>query len=177
MNTFEHLEEKIQNMKDEKIIKTKKSPLQSVIISVTGILLLLLGIIVVNNETISLLLAFLGTLLAIPGIILFIINMGKNSVDYIYEPTGKRFKKHTVYLDEQDARSMMSCINNDDFNRISQFKKTMDSGHLLECRGTNDGQIFLVQLSQYIPHDYVPASPVAILRNKEAKAMLDWIKS
>lgn len=177
MNTFEYIEEKIQNMHEEKIIKTKKIPLQSIIITLAGIALLILGITVLNNEITSIVLVVFGISLVIPGTVLIIITVGKKSFDYVYEPTGKKLKKYTAYLNEQDAYAMMSCFHNNDFKAINRLKKTMHSGHLLECRGTDDGQIFLVQHFQYIPYDYIPSSAVIILRNNEAKAMLNWIKS
>lgn len=177
MNTFELLENKIQNMKDEKIIQTKKSPLQAIVITLIGIALLILGIVAVNNETVALLLVVAGIALTISGIVMIGINTGKNAFDYVYEPTGKKMKKYKIYLNEHDARTFVSCINTNDYKKINQLKKSMDTKHMLECMGTNDGEIFVFQLSDYVPHSYIPSSPVITLQGNDAKAMLELVKS
>ena len=177
MNTFELLENKIQNMKDEKIIQTKKSPLQAIVITLIGIALLILGIVAVNNETVALLLVVAGIALIISGIVMIAFAMGKNSFDYTYEPTGKKLKTHKIYLNDQDARTFTAYIHANDFKKVNQLKKSMDTGHMLECMGTADGEIFVFQLSQYVPHSYVPSSPVITLRGDDAKAMLELMKS
>jgi membrane-bound ClpP family serine protease len=164
-------------MKDEKIIQTKKSPVQSIIITLVGVALLILGIIVVNNETLAILLVVAGVAIIICGIVMIALAMGKNSFDYIYEPTGKKLKKYKIYLNEQDSRTFISCINANDFKKINKFKKSMDTGHMLECMGTNDGEIFVFQLSEYVPHSYVPSSPVITIHGDEARAMLELVKS
>lgn len=177
MSTFESLEEKIQNMNDEKIIKTKKSPIQAILVTLSGIVLLILGVTVISNDMLTLLLSAIGVAIIILGIVLIILNTGKNAVDYVYEPTGKKMKKYKVYLNEQDTHLMISCINNNDFKKISQLKKNLSTGHMLECLGTDDAQIFIIQLMEYIPHNYVPSSPVIILRGDDANAMLELVKS
>lgn len=177
MSTFELLEEKIQNMSDEKIIKTRKSPILAILITLAGVVLLILGVTAISNETLTLSLSAIGVVVIIFGIILITLNTGKNAVDYVYEPTGKKMKKYKVYLNEQDTHLMVSCINNNDFKKISQLKKNLDTGHRLECLGTDDAQIFITQLMEYVPHSYVPSSPVIILRGDDANAMLKLVKS
>lgn len=176
MNTFELLENKIQNMKDEKIIQTKKSSVQSIIITLVGMALLVLGIIAVSNEILAILLIVTGVALTILGIVMIAVNTGKNAFDYVYEPTGKKMKKHKIYLNEQDAHTFISCINTNDFKKINQLKKSMDTGHMLECMGTNDGEIFIFQLSEYVPHSYVPSSPVITIHGDDARVMLELVK-
>jgi hypothetical protein len=46
----------------------------------------------------------------------------------------------------------------------------------MDIRGTEDGMIFLFQLLEYIPHDFVPSSPVTVLHGKDAKTMFDILK-
>ncbi|MDR0368889.1 MAG: hypothetical protein LBH82_07125 [Bacteroidales bacterium] len=177
MNTFELLDEKIQNMNDEQIIKTKKSPLQPVVIILAAIALLVSGIVAVNNETLAILLVVAGIGTSILGIIMLATNTGKGAFDYVYQPAGKKLKKYRIYLNEQDARIMVSCIGSNDFKKVSQLKKSLDTGHLLHCRATSDASIFLFQLLEYIPHDYVASSPVIVLRGEDARLMLQLVQS
>jgi hypothetical protein len=177
MGNFERIESKIQNMKEEKILIVKSSPLSSIIIMITGIIIVILGITVVHSESLTPLLVIAGGIAAIVGVIYFVMKTGKNAGDYIYEPTGKKLKKYNVYIDPGDARKIISCISNNNFSGIKTIKKTMDSGFLMQIRGTDDGLIFLFQLLEYVPHDFVPSSPVIVLHGEDAQTMLDFVKS
>ena len=95
---------------------------------------------------------------------------------YRYEPTKQRLKKYKIYLDSTDAQKIISCVNSNDFSRIKGMKRVASSGKLLEARGTDDGSIFLIQLSEYIPHNFVFSTPVVILRGNDAKLMLELVK-
>jgi hypothetical protein len=177
MEKFERIEEKIQNMKDEKIIIVKSNPISSMIVIVAGILIAILGVTIVRGESLTPLLIVTGAVIAIIGVIYLIKKTGKDSGDYIYEPTGGKLKKYKIYIDSNNARKVISCITNKDFSGIKTIKKTMDSGCLMEIKGTDDGSIFLFQLLEYIPHDFVPSSPVIVLHGEDAKTMLDFVKS
>ncbi|MDR1182826.1 MAG: hypothetical protein LBL13_12690 [Bacteroidales bacterium] len=177
MENFERIEEKIQNMKDEKIIKVKSSPFGSIIVIIAGILIAILGLTIFKGASLTPLLVVTGAVIIIVGVIYLVMKTSKNSGDYIYEPTGGKLKKYKIYIDTSNARKMISCITNKDFNGVKTIKKTMDSGCLMEIRGTDDGSIFLFQLLEYIPHDFVPSSPVIVLHGEDAKIMLDFVKS
>jgi hypothetical protein len=177
MENLERIENKIQNMKEEQILKVKSNPLGSIGIMILGIIIAILGITVVHSESLSPLLAVAGGATAITGVIYLLMKTGKNAGDYIYESTGKKLKKYNVYIDAHDAKKVISCISNNNFNGLKGIKKTVDSGFLLEMRGTDDGLIFLFQLLEYIPHSFVPSSPVIVLRGEDAKSMLELVKS
>jgi hypothetical protein len=177
MENFERIEEKIRNMKEEKILKVKSNPFASIMVIIAGILIVVLGTTIVRGESLTPLLVVTGVVIAIAGMIYLIKKTGKNSGDYIYEPTGKKLKKYKIYIDSNNARKMISCISNNDFKGIRNMKKTLDSGCLMEIRGTDDGAIFLFQLLEYIPHDFVPSSPIIVLHGEDAEMMLNFVKS
>ncbi len=177
MENFGSIEDKIQQIENEKIIKVKSNPLNAIILLIAGIIAIILGVIIIHNETLKLSVVLLGVVIAIVGLIYLLTKTGKNSFDYVYEPTGKKLKKYKVYLDVNDAKKIFSCINNNNFAGLKNIKKTMDSGHLMDVRGTDDGSVFLFQVLEYIPHDFVPSSPVIVLHGEDAKQMLDFVKS
>jgi len=177
MGNFESIEEKIREMENEQIVKAKANPLSSIILLAGGIIVGILGIAVVNSENGKLLTITLGVVIAIVGLIYVLKNTGKNAGYYIYKPTGKKLKKYKIYLHANDAKKVISAINGNNYSGIAGIKKVMDSGFLMDIRGTDDGEIFLLQLSEYVPHDFVPSSPIAILRGEEAKLILKFVKS
>ena len=74
-------------------------------------------------------------------------------------------------------KKIISYINKNDFSEIKSLKKVANSGKRLEVRGADNAAIVIFQFSEYIPHNFFPASPVVVLRGNEAKVMLEFIKS
>jgi hypothetical protein len=177
MENFVQIEERIQNMKEEKILKVKSNPLGSIMIMIVGIVIIIVGATIIHSESLTPLLVIAGIATASVGIFYLLKKTGKNSGDYIYEPTGKKLKKYKIYIDSNDAKKAIACISNNNFSGIKNIKKTIDSGYLMEIRGTDDGLIFLFQLLEYIPHNYEPSSPVIVLQGEDAKMMFDFVKS
>ncbi|MDR0604596.1 MAG: hypothetical protein LBG80_09870 [Bacteroidales bacterium] len=176
MENFERIESKIQNMKEEKILKVKSNPLSSIIITITGIMIVILGLTIIHGETLTPLFIMAGAITAIVGVIYLVMKTGKNAGDYIYEPTGKKLKKYKMYVESNDAKKIITSITNNNFSGMKNIKKAAYSGFLMEIRGTNDGAIFIFQLLEYIPHDFVPSSPVVVLHGEDAKTMFDILK-
>ena len=177
MEDFESIEEKIKNLKNEQISKVKSNLLPSLILLIIGIITIFLGAKIVPNETLKLLIVVLGFIIAAVGIVYLLKNTGKNSGYYVYEPTKQRLKKYQIYLEAADAKKILSYINSNNFNGLKDLKKVANSGKLLDVRGTDDASIFLFQLSEYIPHNFVLASPVVVLQGSDAKLMLEFVKS
>jgi len=97
--------------------------------------------------------------------------------NYVYEPTRKKLKKYEMFVSQSDAQKMIACMNNNDFSAVKNIKKTMGTGFLIEGRGTDNGDVFLVQVFKYVPHDFVAASPVAVLHEENAKFIFEFFKS
>ena len=174
MENLESLEEKIKNMEDEKIIKMKNNPLYSIVLLVIGVVIVVLGAAMIQSGSLKILTIASGIIIAVVGLVFVVKNTGSC---YIYEPTGKKLKKYKVSLDESDAKKMVSCISNHNFTAVKYMKSGIASGNLLEARGTDDGEVFLFQLSKYIPYEFVPSSQVVVLHGENAKLMLEFVKS
>jgi hypothetical protein len=99
----------------------------------------------------------------------------KESVDYVYEPTNKKLKSHKIYINANDRIKMDKFIQDNDYSMLQSIGKEVSSSNMLHLFGTDDGEIFVFQMAEYVPHTFVPASPVVVLRNNEAKNMLEFI--
>ncbi|MCL2132500.1 MAG: hypothetical protein FWH36_08670 [Lentimicrobiaceae bacterium] len=174
MESLESLEEKIKNMEDEKIIKKKGNPIYSVVLLIAGVAVIVFGAAVLHGGSLGFLTITSGIVIAVAGLIYILKNTG---IYYVYEPTGKKLKKYKVSLDESDAKKIVSCISSKNFTAVKYMKKVITSGDLIEARGTDDGAVFLFQLSKYVPHNFVPSTPIVVLHGEDAKLMLEFVKS
>lgn len=178
METFITIEEKIKNMQDEKIIPVKSNKVIGYIYMALGVVLFVLGITGIIETTI------LNNTLMVIGILLLlfaifkIIKTNKSIYShFIYEPTGKKLKKFSIYLDLADMNKLEKCIESKNYSDFKNIKKEMNSSHLLVLMGTDDGAIFLIQPFEYIPYNYHPTANVTVLHDKDAQIMLDFVKS
>jgi hypothetical protein len=176
MDNIESIKEKMEKMENEQIVSVKANPLYSLVLLIAGIIFVILGILFVSGEGLKTLTITSGIIIAFVGFVYVLKNTGVNSAYYIYEPTGKKLKKYKASLEESDAKKMLSCINSNNFVAVKYMKKAINSGYLIEARGTDDGKIFLFQLLEYVPHDFVPSSPVVVLHGKDAEMMLKFVK-
>ncbi|MDR1345737.1 MAG: hypothetical protein LBK03_03440 [Bacteroidales bacterium] len=101
----------------------------------------------------------------------------KSWLGTIYKPTGKKLKRFRFYVDPNFASTLKGHINNRQFTDIHKIKKCSSSNYLIDIRITEDGNICLFQLMEYIPYSFVPASPVVELHDADAKIILTWSKS
>jgi hypothetical protein len=178
METYTSIDEKIKNMQNEKIIPVKSNTVIGYILLTIGLLLFILGIIgLIEVKSINTTIIIIGLVLLCYAI--FKIIKTKKSIysHYIYEPTGKKLKKFSIYLDLADMNKLEKCIESKNYSDFKNIKKEMNSPHLLVLMGTDDGAIFLIQPSEYIPYNYHPTSDVIVLYDKDAKIMLDFVKS
>jgi hypothetical protein len=173
IDNLESIEERIKNRTDENIINVKNSPGKAIMLIVAGIALVIISIIGINNESVRIGIVLTGIVLAIVGIGYWF----SNTENYVYEPTGKKLTKHKIFLSPYDAKKMISDINMKNFSNLKEIKKVVDSGYWIDIRITDDGSICLLQIMEYIPHEFVPSSPVVILHDDDAKAILNWVKS
>jgi len=178
METYISINEKIKNMQGEKIIPVKSNTAIGYICMAIGLLLIILGIIgIIELKSINSTMTVVGIILLLYAV--FNIIKTKKSIysHFIYEPTGKKLKKYSIYLDLADMNKLEKCIESKNYSDFKNIKKEMNSPHLLVLMGTDDGAIFLIQPFEYIPYNYHQTSDVVVLHDKDAKIMLDFVKS
>lgn len=176
MEDFEKIENKIKNMSDYDIVLQKKNPIIPIFITVIGVGLFMLGSSkVVNNDIFEMGTMSIGAIVALYGLVRLMLALQKDAVDYVYKPTKKKLKTHKVYINTADRAKIEQCIECNDFSKIVGMKKEVTSGNMLHLLGTDDGEIFVLQVSEYVPHTFVPASPVVVVRNNDAKSVLEFV--
>ena len=178
METYLSINEKIKNMPEEKIIPVKSNTITGYIFLVIGVALFIIGIIgIIEMKSVNITMVIVGMVLLLYAVFKIIKTKKSAYSHYIYEPTGKKLKKFTIYLNLADMNKLEKCIELKDYSDFKNIKKEMNSPHLLVLMGTDDGAIFLIQPFEYIPYYYHQTSDVVVLHDKDAKIMLDFVRS
>ena len=95
---------------------------------------------------------------------------------YRYKPTGACMKRHRRYVNADDRQKLLEFIHNNDMSQLNQVRKETSTGTLLHAYASSDGAFAVVQVEEYIPHDFVPMTPPTCLEGNAAKKLSEWIK-
>lgn len=176
MEDFEKIENKINNMSEYDIVLKKKSPITAVGLTVIGVALAVLGSTkIVGNDILGMTVLSIGAIIGIYGLIKLVLVCQKDAVDYVYAPTQKKLKTHKIYISASDRMKVDKFIETNDFSKMKNIGKENSSNNMLHILGTDDGEMAVFQVLEYIPHIFEPASPVVVLRGGEARNMLEFI--
>lgn len=174
MENYRLIEDQIKDMSDEQIVPMTPNCALPILLIVAGVVLAVLGIVGIASGTVNTILIVLGIIIAIIAIPL-LVNSSKEH--YIYKPTGKKFKKYTVFLSENDFHKVADSLREQNFNFLKNIQKEMNAKAMLTVMAPEDGSIALAQLFEYIPYNYEPRSPVYTIKGNNAKLILDFCKS
>lgn len=95
---------------------------------------------------------------------------------YIYEPTQAKMKKNYVYLSSEGKRKFQSLAQNKSFDKIGEITKEMSASCRLEIWIATDKSACVMQLQEYIPHNYHPCSEVIVLKDTDAQPIINFVK-
>lgn len=139
-----------------------------------GILLVLLGVVgiyvssafCVSNGTTQMLVMVLGVCMIIAGLIICWKRNYK-----VYEPTGSKIQKKSIYLSEQEARKITVALQRGAAYDTLSFVPATTNQYRFDIIGTVDRQYAQVQVLHYVPFNYEPMSPVYLLTEADAAAI------
>lgn len=177
MENYISIENQLSEMSDYKIIKKKGAPLLGIVTGAIGIMLLVIPLIISMHFGISIFLGIIGLTAIIIGLIKIIKSSSKTGGEYIYAPTGKKIKKFDLYYDGQHIQKLHFLLQNKDYSAILKLPCVKDSGHIMRIIGTKEGDIALLQITEFIPYNYVATSPVYVLEGEDAKKMISHVLS
>lgn len=178
MEKIELLDEKIKNLSTEQIIPVKPGRAVPVVLCIAGAVLLILGSIrVIDQSTVNLLLIVAGIILLLFGLISVMRTFGKDSYYYIYEPSGKKIKKHKIYLNPDDMPKLSRALEDRNFNGLKSIAKEPNAKEMLVVMAPDDASVLLAQTFEYIPYNYEPTSQVYILKGNDARQIWEFTVS
>ncbi len=175
MENYISIENQLSEMSDYKIIKKQGINLHGVLTSAIGILLLVIPLIISMHFGISIFLGIIGLTAIIIGLIKIIKSSSKTGGEYVYAPTGKKIKKFNLYYNGEHIQKLHFLLQNKDYSAVLKLPCAKDSGHILRIMGTKEGDIVLLQITEFIPYNYVATSPVYVLEGEDAKKMMSYV--
>lgn len=176
MEDFEKIENKINNLSEYDIVLKKKSPIAAVGLTVIGVALAVFGSTkLIGNDILEMTVLSIGVIIAVYGLIKLVLVCQKDAVDYMYAPTQKKLKPHKIYINANDRLKIDKCIESNDFSEMKTMSKETSSNNMLHIFATEDGGIAVLQLLEYVPHFFEPASPVVVVRGGEARNIVEFI--
>ena len=163
-------------MSEYDIALRKKSPVVGIGLTVLGVALAVLGSAkVIKGDVLEMTIMSIGAIVALYGLFRLVMVCQKDAVDYVYTPTQKKLKAHKIYINAADRLKMDKCIENNDFSKIKTMGKENSSNNMLHVYAAEDGEIAVLQLLEYVPHFFEPASAVVVVRGGEARNILEFI--
>ena len=176
MEDFEKIENKISNMSEYDIVSQKKSPVAAVGLTVVGVALAVLGSTkIIGSDILGMTVLSIGAIIAVCGLIKLVLVCQKDAVDYMYAPTKKKLKPHKIYINATDRLKMDKCIQTNNISKMKNIGKENSSNNMLHIFAAEDGEIAVLQLLEYVPHFFQPASAVVVVRGGEARNILEFI--
>ena len=100
----------------------------------------------------------------------------KKLFGYVYEPSGSRLAFYEVYFGQNDMQKVKSCLESRDFAKLNGMRKNEMGSHRLQCYASNKNDVSLVQLSEFVPHEFVDITDVVLLKGKEAASFNEFLK-
>ena len=102
-------------------------------------------------------------------------NIRKSLFGYHYIPDGKRVVFHETYIDQKDLQKMRQFMENSDQTALKGVHKQELSTIRVQCFVHADGRIAWVQLSEFVPHLYVPLTDVVKLEGTASTAIAEML--
>lgn len=95
---------------------------------------------------------------------------------YIYQATQAKMKKHYIYMNAEGKRKFQSLIQSKKFDKIDEITKEVNANYRLEVWIATDQSACIMQLQEYIPHNYHACSEVVVLKDTDAHAVINFVK-
>ena len=95
---------------------------------------------------------------------------------YVYEPSGSRLAYYEVYFGQNDMQKIKSCLENRDFSKLKGMRKDGTGSHRMQCYAGSKNDVCLVQLSEFVPYEFVDITDVVLLKGNEASGFNEFLK-
>lgn len=179
MENIINIKEHLQTLQNENIItQQRKSGLTPLCILMAGAICMVINLLKIsNNDKVQILLCLIGITGIITGLILLISACKKENGVYVYVPWNCKLKKHYIYFDSSQKQHLHTCVNNRQWLKLQNIAKNNGNAVCLrayECT-CKDRAMVIMQLSEYVPHQFTDTTPVITLEDEEARAVIQFL--
>lgn len=160
---------------DVKFSKKRCLPSMGIICLVAGAVMLTLCFAVCKGDALKMTLLSLGAILAVAGLIWLAVCCGKDAGKVIYLPTGACMKSYKRYLDANDVMTCRSAVETGDLSSLENVRFTTSSNAQIHVMISKDDACALVQVLEYVPHDFMPSTRVWELSGADVVRLRTWL--
>lgn len=174
MENYIDIEETLKNMSEEGISSKKDSPIKGGTMIILGIVLCILGTAEIELPD-CIIMAFIvfGIGLFIYGVILFLMNL--HSQHYVYTPTGKRLKKHCIYIQSGQRYEIAQILKNQLFERLSNITKEQTSSTRIIAYTSSNEEFCIIQTQEFSQDEFIPSSDPVVVKGEKAGVICSYL--
>ena len=122
-----------------------------------------------EHENLASILMLLGGGVALVGLIMAGIALASGSP--VYEPTGERIRRGSIYYDTARKQELCAALEAGDADRLSRIPRGgSTSGVLLTLYATGSGSFAMAQVLEYVPHAFEPVTEVVLFSAEQGRA-------
>lgn len=177
MEEYIKIEQYLANGNDGNIVKQNKNPMRGLVVMLLGIAVLIVALRSHLPETAQIAFMTLGVLAALAGGIMMVLVCTSECGGYRFKTTGAKMCHYRRYITANDKQKFVACVNSGDMRPLEQVHKETSTGTLMHAYVATDGSYAILQVEEYIPHDFVPITAPVALDQPNATLLLQWIKS
>ena len=160
---------------DAKFSKKRCLPTKGIVCLVIGVLLLVLCFAACKGDALKMTLLSLGAILAVAGLIWVAVCCGKDNGKIIYLPTGACMKSCKRYLDANDVMTCRNAVEQGDLSSLESVRFAASSNAQIHVMISKDDACALVQVLEYVPHDFMPSTRVWELSGADVSRIRAWL--
>lgn len=174
MDKNESIEQVLEKMDKSVVFKEKKSALPSVLLVLLGI-----AIVVINAKFIYTEIGFVSPLLMMTGTIAVIIGLfsyvfRKNH--FVLASNHQKLELLEVCFEASGRDKLIKLVESAKLSEIKLLTKSDSDGLKLRILTTNDANICFMQVTHYVPYEYVNLTAVKEFSSLEAKELVQMYK-
>lgn len=180
MENIINIKKHLQLLQNENIIKQqRKSGIIPFCTLMTGIICMVINLMHISqNDRIQILLCITGITCIITGITLLISACNKENGIYVYCPWNCKLKKHYIYFDNTQKQHLYNYIHHCQWQKLQSIIPNHGNAICLRayeciCR---DKAMVIMQLSEYVPHQFTDTTPVITLEGDDARTVIQFLK-
>ena len=176
MEDFTAIKEYLDGGNDSRIAKHRKSPLGGIIVFICGIVLLWISLRGQFADTLQMSLLTVGALALLTGFFMIVMTFVSGSGCYTFLPTRAKIKHYSKYINADDRQMLKDMLAEGNFKALPKVRKEVSTGTLLQVYVSVDSSLALLQLEEYIPHSFMPATAVVSMMPEEIPILESWLK-
>lgn len=176
MEEYTKIEDYLLLNNDNNIEKHRSTPFSGILLLAGGIILIPLGLHAAMSDIIQMTILTAGTIAALAGLFIVIFNVTSKSSHFIYKPTGAKMKRYRRYINADNRQTCRDSITSSHWEAFENIAAENSTGTLLHIYMSVDERFALVQLEEYVPHEFHPITPVTAVTAEGCKSLSKFLK-